>query len=106
MSDAFIDAERLANAIDAAWSGEQTLEHSLAAAETARNQRVRPMYEFTYQLAALEPPPLPMQQLFAALPGNQEAINAFLSAITGAAPLGDFFSPENLRRVMGAATMA
>lgn len=106
MSDAFIDAERLVNAIDAAWSGGQTLEHSLAAAETARNQRVRPMYEFTYQLAALEPPPLPMQQLFAALPGNQEAINAFLSAITGAAPLGDFFSAENLRRVMGAATVA
>jgi hypothetical protein len=64
------------------------------------------MYEFTYQMAALEPPPLPMQQLFAALPGNQEATNAFLSAITGASPLGDFFSPETLRRVMDAAGVA
>ena len=106
MSDAFIDAERLVNAIAAAWSGGQTLESSLATAETARNERVRPMYEFTYQLAALEPPPLPMQQLFAALPGNQTATNAFLSAITGAAPLGEFFSPENLRHVMGTASVA
>ena len=106
MSDAFIDAERLVNAIDAAWSRQQTLERSLAGAEAARNERVRPMYEFTYQLAALEPPPLPMQQLFAALPGNQEATNAFLSAITGASPLGDFFSPDNLRRVMDPASVA
>ena len=106
MSDAFIDAERLVNAIDSAWSGGQPLESALAAAESARNERVRPMYEFTYQLAALEPPPLPMQQLFAALPGNQEGTNAFLSAITGAAPLGGFFSPENLRRVMGAVSVA
>ena len=106
MSDAFIDAERLVGAIGAAWSGDRTLEGSLAAAEAARNERVRPMYEFTYQLAALEPPPLPMQQLFAALPGNQQGTNAFLSAITGAAPLGEFFSAENLRQVMGAASVA
>ena len=106
MSDAFIDAERLVDAIDAAWSGEERLEHTLEAAAVTRDERVRPMYEFTYQLAALEPPPLPMQQLFAALAGNQEATNGFLSAITGAAPLGEFFAPDNLRRVMGAATVA
>jgi 2-polyprenyl-6-methoxyphenol hydroxylase-like FAD-dependent oxidoreductase len=106
MSDAFIDAERLANAIDAAWSGEESLDQTLAAAEAARDERVRPMYEFTYHLAALEPPPLAMQQLLAALVGNQEATNGFLSAITGAAPLGEFFAPENLRRIMGAATVA
>jgi len=106
MSDAFIDAEQLAQAIDAGLDGREDLEMALARMEAARNERVRPMYEFTYQLAALEPPPLPMQQLFAALPGNQEATNAFLSAITGAAPLGEFFSPENLRRVMSAAALA
>ena len=105
MSDAFIEAERLVDAIDAGFSGAADLERTLAAMETARNARVRPMYEFTYQLAALEPPPLPMQQLFAALPGNQEATNAFLSAITGASPLGAFFSPENMRRVMSAAAL-
>ena len=60
------------------------------------------MYELTNQLAALEPPPAPMQELFVALYGNQDATNAFLSAITGAEPLGSFMSPENLRRVTAA----
>ena len=74
-----------------------------AAHEAARNERVRPMYEFTSQLAALEPPPPEMRALFAALHGNQDATNAFLSAITGAIPLPDFMSDENLGRIMAAA---
>ena len=61
------------------------------------------MYEFTSQLAALEPPPAEMQALFRALYGNQDATNAFLSAITGAIPLPDFMSNENLGRIMAAA---
>jgi 2-polyprenyl-6-methoxyphenol hydroxylase-like FAD-dependent oxidoreductase len=103
MSDAFIEAEQLAAAIDAGLSGREDLERALGAAEAARNERVRPMYEFTNHLATLEPPSVEMQEVFAALCGNQEATNAFLSAITGAASLGDFMSPDNLRRVMGAA---
>jgi hypothetical protein len=37
-----------------------------------------------------------MRALFGALRGNQDATNAFLSAITGAIPLPDFMSNENL----------
>jgi hypothetical protein len=44
-----------------------------------------------------------MQALFAALHGNQDATNAFLSAITGAIPLLDFMSHENLSRIIAAA---
>jgi hypothetical protein len=79
------------------------MHESLAAHEVARNQRVRPMYEFTAQLAALEPPPPQMRALFGALRGNQDATNAFLSAITGAIPLSDFMAQENLARIMAAA---
>jgi len=75
----------------------------MAAHEAARNERVRPMYEFTGQLAALEPPPPEMRALFGALLGNQDATDAFLSAITGAIPLADFMSTENLGRIMAAA---
>ncbi len=103
ISDAFIDAESLAEALSFALSGNGTFEERLAAHETARNERVRPMYEFTSQLAALEPPPPEMQDLFRALYGNQGATNAFLSAITGAIPLPDFMSNENLGRIMAAA---
>ena len=70
--------------------------------EAARNERVRPMYEFTSQLATLDPPPPRMQALFGALRHNQDATNAFLSAITGAIPLPDFMSDENLGRILTA----
>jgi hypothetical protein len=62
------------------------------------------MYEFTQQFATLQPPPEPMQQLFGALRGNQNATNAFFSAITGAISLSDFMSPQNLGRIMTAAS--
>jgi 2-polyprenyl-6-methoxyphenol hydroxylase-like FAD-dependent oxidoreductase len=79
MSDAFIEAEWLAEAIDAGFAGRQDLERSLGAVEKARNERVRPMYEFAYELAQLEPPPAHMQELFAALRGNREATTEFFS---------------------------
>ena len=103
ISDAFIDAEMLTTALATWMSGDDTFETLLAAHESARNERVRPMYEFTAQLAALEAPPPEMRALFGALHGNQDATNAFLSAITGAIPLPDFMSSENLGRIMAAA---
>ena len=103
ISDAFIEAEMLATAIGTAFSGSGACEERLAAYEAARNERVRPMYEFTSRLAALEPPPPEMRALFGALRGNQDATNAFLSAITGAIPLAEFMSEDNLGRIMAAA---
>jgi 2-polyprenyl-6-methoxyphenol hydroxylase-like FAD-dependent oxidoreductase len=106
ISDAFIDAESLTEAIDGGLSGRGDRLQLLAEHELSRNERVRPMYEFTQQLAALEPPPPEMQQLFGALHGNQNATNAFFSAITGAISLRDFMSPANLGRIMSAANHA
>jgi 2-polyprenyl-6-methoxyphenol hydroxylase-like FAD-dependent oxidoreductase len=100
ISDAFFDAETLAAALDRALSGGDAFDDLLAAHESMRNERVRPMYEFTSHLALLEPPPAEMQALFGALRGNQDATNAFLSAITGAIPIADFMSKENLSRIM------
>ncbi len=103
ISDAFIDAAMLTEALSTWLSGNGTFEQLLETHEAARNERVRPMYEFTSHLATLEPPPPQMQALFAALRHNQDATNAFLSAITGAIPLSDFMSSENLGRIMAAA---
>jgi hypothetical protein len=61
------------------------------------------MFDFTCQLAKLEPPPPQMQQLFAALRGNQEATNQFYSAITGSSPLPAFMNPENIGRIVAEA---
>ena len=100
ISDAFIDADALAAALDDGWSGRRPLDEALAASQAGRDQRVKPMYDFTCQLATLEPPPPAMQQLFAALRGNQEATNRFYSALTGSLPLPAFMNPENIGRIV------
>jgi 2-polyprenyl-6-methoxyphenol hydroxylase-like FAD-dependent oxidoreductase len=103
ISDAFIDAENLTEALDAGFSGRRPLDRALAEYQASRDRRVKPMYDFTCQLARLEPAPPPMQQLFRALHGNQEATNQFYSAITGSLPLPEFMDPENLGRIMASA---
>jgi 2-polyprenyl-6-methoxyphenol hydroxylase-like FAD-dependent oxidoreductase len=103
MNDAFIDAEGLTDALDDGWSGRRPLGDALSEYHATRDQRVKPMYEFTCQLATLEPPPPLMQRLFAALRGNQEATNQFYTAITGSRPLPAFMDPQNLDRIMARA---
>jgi 2-polyprenyl-6-methoxyphenol hydroxylase-like FAD-dependent oxidoreductase len=103
ISDAFIDAEALAMALDDGWSGRRALGEALAANQATRDRRVKPMYDFTCQMATLEPPPPHMQQLFLALRGNQEATNQFYAAITGSSPLPAFMNPENLDRIIASA---
>jgi 2-polyprenyl-6-methoxyphenol hydroxylase-like FAD-dependent oxidoreductase len=103
ISDAFIDAASLAAALDDGWSERRPLAQALAAHQADRDRRVKPMFDFTREMATLEPPPPHMQQLFAALRGNQEATNQFLSAITGSSPLPAFMNPENIARVVAQA---
>ena len=103
ISDAFIDADALADALAAHLSGTGNFDELLGAYESSRNRRVKPMYEFTTKLAALDPPPAEMQALFGALRTNADATNAFLSAITGAIPLPDFMAPDNIGRIIAAA---
>ena len=61
------------------------------------------MYDFTCQLAAMEPPPPHMQQLFAALRGSQEETDRFLGCVAGVTPIPEFFAPENIQRIIAAA---
>lgn len=101
ISDAFRDAGLLTDAIDAGFSGERPLEEALVDYERRRNEAVMPMYEYTQQFASLGPPPPEMQQLFAALRNNQEQTNRFFGTLVGTVPIPEFYSPENLRRIIG-----
>ena len=100
ITDAFRDAELLAEAINAGFSGEQPLEQALAGYEQRRNEAAMPIYNLTCNLARLEPPPPEMIQLFAALEGNQEETNRFLGTIAGTVPVAEFFAEENVQRIM------
>jgi hypothetical protein len=64
-----------------------------------------PIYELTYQMASLQSPSPQMQQLFAALQGNQEQTHRFFGAIVGTVSIPEFFSPENTQQIMAAAGM-
>ena len=61
------------------------------------------MYEFTAQLATLEPPPPEMQQLLGAMHGNQEAMDGFARVNAGVTSPAEFFSEENVGRILAAA---
>jgi 2-polyprenyl-6-methoxyphenol hydroxylase-like FAD-dependent oxidoreductase len=101
MSDAFLDAEALATALDDGWAGRRLLDGALAYCHFERDRRARPMYEFTCELARLEPAPPHMRELFAALAGNRDATEQFYAALTGAVPLPEFMNPENIGRIVG-----
>jgi 2-polyprenyl-6-methoxyphenol hydroxylase-like FAD-dependent oxidoreductase len=103
IADAFRDAEMLAEAIDAGLSGRRPLDEAVADYERQRDEAVMPMYEFTSQMAAFEPPPPEMQQLFAALRGNPVETNRLFGVFAGTVPVQDFFSPENTARIVGQA---
>jgi hypothetical protein len=76
------------------------MEEALAEYERRRNEDAFPMYEFTCQLGALEPPPAEMLQLFAALRENQEETNRFLGVTAGTVPAVEFYAPQNVRRIV------
>ena len=103
MSDAFADAERWAAALADAFDGGHTFDEAMADAHRDRDARVRPVYDFTTQLATLEPPTLEMQQLLGAVHGNQPAMDAFVSVTAGTVSPLDFFDPANVGAIMGGA---
>jgi 2-polyprenyl-6-methoxyphenol hydroxylase-like FAD-dependent oxidoreductase len=100
ISDAFRDADLLAEALDAGLSARQPLEQALENYERQRNDASLPMYQFTCQLATLAPPTPEQQQLFAALRGNQLQIERFFGAFAGTIPLSEFFGPDNVADIL------
>ena len=68
-----------------------------------RDHHVVPMYEFTTQLALLEPPPTELAQLLQAVHGNQEAMDAFARVNAGVMSPADFFSDGNIDRIFAKA---
>ena len=70
--------------------------------QRARDEHVLPMFEFTLQLASLEPPPPELQQLLGAMVGNQQAMDRFARVNAGVTSPAEFFEPGNVAAIMGA----
>jgi 2-polyprenyl-6-methoxyphenol hydroxylase-like FAD-dependent oxidoreductase len=103
ISDAFRDAELCAEALDAVLTGTRAFDDAMRDYQTARDEHVLPMYEFTVQLASLEPPSPDEQQLLAAVHGNQQAMDAFARMNAGVTSPAEFFSEGNLAAIFAAA---
>ena len=106
ITDAFLDAERVSTALDETFTGARSFETAMEEYQRMRDKHTLPMYEFTCQLATLAPPPPQMQRLFGAMHGNQTAMNAFVQMNAGTISPADFFSPQNVARIMGAGEIA
>jgi flavin-dependent dehydrogenase len=100
ITDAFRDAELCATALDEAFSGLGSFEAAMARYQSTRDQHVLPMYEFTTQLATLEPPPPELAQLLEATHGSPEAMDAFARVNAGVTSPAEFFSDQNIERIL------
>jgi 2-polyprenyl-6-methoxyphenol hydroxylase-like FAD-dependent oxidoreductase len=102
ISDAFHDAERCATALDEWLAGHSSFDDALGDYQRSRDQHALPMYEFTCQLATLEPPSPEMQQLLASIHGNRRAMDAFMRTCAGTMSPAEFFSPGNISALLAA----
>jgi 2-polyprenyl-6-methoxyphenol hydroxylase-like FAD-dependent oxidoreductase len=106
ITDAFRDAELCAAAVDRALSGGRSFDDAMGEYQRRRDEQVLPMYEFTCQLATMEPPPPEMQQLFGAIGGNQQAMDGFVQMNAGTISPAEFFAPANVGAIMASTRSA
>ena len=102
--DAFYGAERCVQALDEWLSDSQPFEDAMAGYQQARDEHSLPLYGLTCDFAALEPPPPEMQILLAAIHGNSEGMDEFVSMMAGTLPVPEFFAPANVERLVAAGT--
>jgi hypothetical protein len=75
------------SALDHVWDHGHPYAERLAEYQDERDARTMPMYEFTCELARLEPPPEDMARLLAAVSRSAAASGDFVSVIAGIAEL-------------------
>jgi flavin-dependent dehydrogenase len=91
ITDAFRDAELLATALDAGFTGSQALPDALAEYERSRDEQTRLLYELTWEFAALAAPSQEQQELFASLRDDRERTSRFLGTVAGTVSIPEFF---------------
>ncbi|MFN8559357.1 MAG: NAD(P)/FAD-dependent oxidoreductase [Dehalococcoidia bacterium] len=106
ITDAFRDAELLADAVHTGLSGAAPMATALSAYEERRNEAVMAMYDMICGMASLRPLDPAMQALFAALEHNAEDTNRMFGVLDGTVPVTAFFAPDNIGRIMAAGGVA
>jgi hypothetical protein len=84
-------------------SGARPFDEAMRDYQRDRDERARPIYDFTCQVAMLAPPSSQMQQLLGAIHGNQEAMDGYVQMYAGTISPEAFLSPENVGKLIAAA---
>jgi 2-polyprenyl-6-methoxyphenol hydroxylase-like FAD-dependent oxidoreductase len=92
IADAFRDAERCARALDEWLSGRRRFEDAMADYQRDRDAASKALFEFTCQLATLEPPAPEAARLFASLAGDRAGMDAFARLNAGTVTPPEFFA--------------
>jgi flavin-dependent dehydrogenase len=103
ITDAFREVELCVTALDETLTGARSYEDAMSDYQRKRDSQAVPMYEFTTDIARLAPPPPETQQLLGAVHGNQEAMDDFVSDNAATLSPTEYFTPDNIGRIMGAA---
>jgi flavin-dependent dehydrogenase len=101
ITDAFADAELLADAVLSGLDGGPPIEQTLAEYQSRRDAAVLPMYEMTLDVASLAPPRPEQRMLLSALEGDQAQIDRFLGVLGGVISPAEYFTPRNMLRLIG-----
>ena len=98
--NAFHDAGLCTAALDEFLSKGKSFDEAMSGYQRERDDRVKAMYDFTCQLATLEPPPPEMRELFRAISGNQIAMDGFAQMNAGTISPKEFMAAENIAAIV------
>jgi flavin-dependent dehydrogenase len=101
ISDAFRDAELLADALGETLSGSRPATDALGDYESARNEAAKPLYQMTLKAAEYNQHTPNAMELRAALRDKPEDTDQFIGVVLGTVPYRSFFNTENLERILG-----
>lgn len=106
ISNAFRDADLLSETIHEGLAAGDAIDSVVARFGEARDAAAVPLFEFAKESSKLEPPPQHIMDLFAALPGQQDAIDAYFGVFAQTVPVTEFFSEANFGRILSRAGQA
>jgi hypothetical protein len=101
MSDAFVSAELLAEAVDAALAGPRSEEDALVAYARSRDAATANSFRLTLRTAALEEVPEQLLRYYARAAIDPEQIRLILGAVGGTLPFEEVYSRERIAATLG-----
>lgn len=100
ITNAFRDAERLAEAVHDVLSRDRAPAQALERFGAERDATTLPLYDFTCAMAKLETPPPEVVNLMVALEKNAQATSDYFGLFAQTVRVETFFAPENIGRIM------